>query len=182
MNKLKDAAQFYKDYLLNRKFILKAGKNRKEIEFEIIFAKSNFKHLIGINKLTDLPIINNSSSAVNFNQILNNELTYAVITQSKYFSEAEQRIEHFEDLYKALKGKELMLKSQYGKFNTIVADFMLTNRDDDYGFAHLFMCKDEKKGFTVPVTYIIQPDNDYLKSNAERWKVLSVDEIKINNS
>ncbi len=177
MDKLKGAAQFYNDNLINRKFRLKAGKNKQEIEFDIVFAASNFKHLIGLNKLTDLPIISESSSAVNFRQILNNELTYADIASSKYFSEVEQRIEHFEDLNKALNGKDLMLKSQHGSFNTIIADFMLTNRDDNYGYAHLFLRNDDKKGFTVPVTYIINPDNAYLRTHAERWTVLSVEEV-----
>ena len=178
MDKLKSAAQFYNDNFLNRKFRLKAGKNKQEIEFDIVFAASNFKHLIGLNKLTDLPIISESSSAVNFRQILNNELTYDYITQSKYFSEVEQRIEHFADLYKALNGKDLLLKSQHGNFNTIIADFMLTNKNDNYGYAHLFMRNDDRKGYTVPITYIINPDNAYLRTHAERWTVLSVEEVQ----
>lgn len=178
MDKLKGAAQFYNDNLINRKFRLKAGKNKQEIEFDIVFAASNFKHLIGLNKLTDLPIISESSSAVNFRQILNNELTYDYISQSKYFSEVEQRIEHFADLYKALNGKDLMLKSQHGSFNTIIADFMLTNKDDNYGYAHLFMRNDDRKGYTVPITYIINSDNAYLRTHAERWTVLSVEEVQ----
>ena len=178
MDKLKNAAQFYNDNLINKKFRLKAGKNRQEIEFDIVFAASNFKHLLGLNKLTDLPIISESGSAVNFRQILNNELTYADISASKYFSEVEQRIEHFADLYKALYGKNLMLKSQRGNFNTIIADFMLTNRDNNYGYAHLFLRNDDKRGFTVPITYIINPNDAYLRTHAERWTVLSVEEIK----
>lgn len=178
MDKLKAATQFYKDNLLNRKFRLRVGKNKQEIQFDIVFATSNFKHLIGLNKLTDIPSTQNNSSAQIFRDILNNKLTYSEVSQSKYFSEAEERIEHFEDLYKALNGKELMLKSQHGKFNTITADFMLTNKDNGYGYAHLFMLNDDKKGYAVPITYIIQHDNDYLRSHAERWTVLSVEEIK----
>lgn len=178
MDKLKGAAQFYNDNLINRKFRLKAGKNKQEIEFDIVFAASNFKHLLGLNKLTDIPSTQNNTSSQIFRDILNNRLTYNDISQSKYFAEVEQRLEHFADLYKALNGKDLMLKSQHGNFNTIIADFMLTNRDDDYGYAHLFLRNDDKKGFTVPVTYIINPDNAYLRTHAERWTVLSVEEVR----
>lgn len=178
MDKLFEAAKFYSDNLINKQFRLTAVKKEKTIEFDIVFAASNFKHLLGLNKLTDIPSTQNNTSAQIFRDILNTRLTYIDISQSKYFSEVEQRIEYFEDLYKALNGKDLMLKSQHGNFNTIIADFMLTNRDNNYGYAHLFMKNDAKKGYTVPITYIINPDNEYLRSHAERWTVLSVAEVK----
>lgn len=69
-----------------------------------------------------------------------------------------------------------MMKSLHGEFNFIKADFMLTNKNDDYGYAHLFL-KEKATSITVPVTFIIHHDNSYLRNNPNKWTVLSVEEI-----
>ena len=178
MEKLYDAAQFYKANLLNRKFHLKAGRKGNTIEFDIIFPANGFKHLAGLHKLTDLPEVQASSGAVLFQQIINKEITFETIYKSKFIGDCEVRLNNFKEIRTALYGKELMLKSLHGEFNSIRADFMLTHKDESYGYAHLFLKESENFDITVPVTFIINPDNKYLQNNPNRWTVLSVDEIK----
>lgn len=180
MDKLLEAATFYKQNLLNRKFHLIAGKTQQVIEFDIVFAAGNFKHLLGLQKLSDIPVTQYSNPTPLFRDILNGSVTYNEIAQSKYIAEVEPRLNNFQDIKEALSGEELMMKSQHGSFNIIRADFMLTHRDKDYGFAHLFL--KEGKEITVPVTFIVNADNSYIQNNPQRWKVLSVQEVTKRNT
>lgn len=176
MDKLYDAAKFYRDNLAGRKFHLKAGKNQKEIEFDIVFGVENFKHLLGLNKLTDIQIGRVGSEA-GYIQILNGQTTINDIKKSNFYKLIEPRIENFSLLKSVLYSKELMIKSLHGTFNLIRADFMLTEKNDKFGYAHLFLKGSE---VTVPVTYIINPDNYYLRNNPNKWTVLLIEEIKRN--
>lgn len=178
MEKLYDAALFYKENLLNRQFHLIAGKKGNIIELDIVFSAREFKHLTGLHKLTDLPEIKSSSSAVLFRQVLNGELTFETILRSEFLYLCEPRLDNFKDVKSALYDKELMIKSMKGEFNSIRADFMLTHKDESYGYAHLFLKKGEREEITVPVTFIVNSDNRYLQNNPNRWTVLSVEEVK----
>ena len=177
MDKLYDAAKFYKDNLAGHKFHLKAGKNKRTIEFDIIFGVENFKHLIGLNKLTDIQIGLINSEAGYF-QILNKRTTIEDIQKSAFYKLIEPRIDNFSKLKSALFSKELMVKSLDGTFNLIRADFMLTEKDDSFGYAHLFLKGDK---ITVPVTYIINASNYYLRNNPNKWTVLSYEDITNKN-
>ena len=174
MDKLFEAAKFYQDNLDGRKFHLKAVKKNKELEFDIVFNARNFKHLLGINKLIDLQI-SNTKSEIGYIQILNKEITFADIEKSKFFHLMKPRLENFKEIKYALYSKELMVKSLHGEFNSIRADFMLTNKNEEYGYAHLFL---KGENITFPVTFIIHTDNTYLRNNPNKWTVLSVEEIK----
>lgn len=177
MSKLYDAAQFYKENLLNRQFHLRAGKKGNIIEFDIIFSAREFKHLAGLHKLTDLPEVQARSSAVLLQQILNKQITFENIARSEFIHQCEPRLDNFKETKAALCGKELMIKSLHGEFNSIRADFMLTHKDDKFGYAHLFLKETEKDAITVPVTFIINSNNRYLQNNPNRWTVLSVEEV-----
>ena len=70
MDKLFEAATFYKDYLLNRQFYIKAGKKGQILEFNIIFSAKEFKHLAGLHKLKDLPEVQKNKSEILLRQVL----------------------------------------------------------------------------------------------------------------
>lgn len=178
MDKLYDAAQFYKENLLNKQFHLIAAKKGKTIEFDIVFSSVAFKHLAGLHKLTDLPEIQGVSGAVLYRQILDKEVTHASIARSELLQVCEPRLDNFKDIKSALNGEELMIKSLHGEFNSIRADFMLTHQDNGYGYAHLFLKESDREAITVPVTFIINSDNKYLQNNPNKWAVLSVEEVK----
>lgn len=174
MDKLFEAAKFYKYNLDGHKFHLKAAEKNKELEFDIVFDARNFKHLLGLNKLIDLQI-SNTKSEVGYNQILNEEITLSDIEKSKFYHLMKPRLDNYKEIKSALYSKELMVKSLHGAFNSIRADFMLTEKNDKYGYAHLFLKGDS---IAFPVTFIIHTDNAYLRNNPNKWTVLSVEEIK----
>ena len=174
MDKLYEAAEFYKENLAGRKFHLIAVKNKKTIEFDIVFGVENFKHLLGLNKLTDLQIGKVSSEA-GFLQILGQKTTLKDIEKSQFYDLIAPRLDNFKDIKETLSSEELMVKSLHGEFNCIRADFMLTGKNEEYGYAHLFL---KGTDITFPVTFIIHPDNSYLRNNPNKWNVLSVEEIR----
>lgn len=176
MDKLFTAAQFYNSELNGRNFHLKAGKKGNVIEFDIKFTSEHFHHLAGLHKLKDLTRVQGNKAYI-FNRVSNGKITIDDIKKSEFFSEIENRLNNFYKIKEALYGKELMIKSLHGEFNSIQADFMLTKTDKNYGYAHLFLIN-KNEAITVPVTFIVHPNNDYLKNNSERWTVLSVEEVR----
>lgn len=174
MDKLYEAAKFYQDNLVGRRFRLTAAKKGNLITFDIDFDIANFKHLLGLNKLRDLQI-GNVSSETGYLQILNEEVTLENIENSEFYHLMKSRLDNFQEIKATLNSKELMVKSLYGEFNTIRADFMLTERNEAYGYAHLFLIGTD---ITSPVTFIIHPNNSYLRNNPNKWNVLSIEEVK----
>ena len=171
------AAKFYQDNLDGKDFCLAVGKKGNLATFVISFRPEHFKHLLGLDKLKDITFLQARSSMV-YNAILKRKISYFDIIKSPRFSEMENRLKNFPDLKNALYSKELMVRSLHRKFNTIEADFMMTKTDlSKYGYAHLFF-KTDKEGISIPITYIIHPNNAYLQNNPNKWTVLSIEEIQ----
>lgn len=173
MDKLYTAAKFYKDNLVNREYLLVAGKNNKKIELHIIFEESHFKHLIGLHKLKDIAETHKPAIAL-FQDCIEKKLTYDRISQSSHFEDMKKRVDYFDKIQKALFSKNLMFKSPKGKFNSITADFLLSEYDE-VGVAHLFLA-DSSEGITIPCTFIPDVKDTYSQS-AIRWTVLDIREI-----
>ncbi len=172
---LYEAALYYKQNFENKRFHLRAGKSGVLLEFDILFTNAHFKHLLGLHKLKDIAQVK-TMSAILYQRILNKELSYADISFSLEFYSIKDRLTYFKELKSVLFSKRLMIKSLHGEFNTIRANYMLTQQDAPYGYAHLFL-KEEGEGFTIPVTFFTRKDNTYLRNNPNKWKVLSIEEI-----
>ncbi len=175
MDKLQEAAIYYSQNLEGKKFHLTAGKNKKLLELDIVFSASNFKHLIGLHKLKDLPMMKNKSQVL-YRRILNKEITYADIAKSAYLSEMEARLDVFDKMRNTLFAPNIMLKALNGEFKNISADFLLSKKNEGNGNLHLFL-KNDKAGVTIPVTFFEHRNDNYLNSHGGRWTVLSVEEI-----
>ena len=173
---LYEAAFYYKENLENKRFHLKAGKSGILLEFDILFTNDHFKHLLGLHKLTDIAQVRVPSSIL-YQRILNKEISQSEMKASLSYFFIEDRLKYFKELKAVLFSKNLMIKSLHGEFNTIIADFMLTRKENSYGYAHLFL-KEQEKGFTIPVTFFTREDNAYLKNNPNKWTVLSLEEIE----
>ena len=173
---LYEAALYYKQNFENKRFHLRAAKKGVLLEFDILFTDNHFKHLLGLHKLTDIAQVK-PTSAILYQRILNKELSHSDIEFSLNYLLIEDRLKYFKELKSVLYSKQLMIKSLHGEFNTILADFMLTQQNTNYGYTHLFL-KEEDKGFTIPVTFFTRKDNTYLRNNPNKWTVLSIEEIE----
>lgn len=175
MDKLYEIAEFYKKELDRRKFHLVAGKKGKIIEFDIRFGVEHFKHLFGLHKLIDIPSMRDNSRSI-YQGILRGNIVYGDIQKSKHFDTIVERLNNFRVLKGILNTKELLIRALYGTFNKIIADFMLTDKDSENKFIHLFL-KEVEPGYTTPVTFIVNSNNKYLQNNPNRWTILSINEV-----
>ena len=95
MDKLKQCLDIFtsmmgKDYYLK----LEGG-----FVMKIFFAKKHFHHLIGLQKLKDMPPLiankDTNSTTTIYNNIKNGRITYAQISKSAFFSDISERIDNF---------------------------------------------------------------------------------------
>lgn len=92
IDKLLECAKKH-EKLLNIRYHIVAGRKKdKIIEFDIVFKKSKFYHLLGLHKLTDIPIPRKQAKNV-YNQILNEKIKWNQIEKSIYISSLDSRIE-----------------------------------------------------------------------------------------
>lgn len=174
MDKLFEIAQYYKNNLIRRKFKFSLERKGKYMSICLSFFSNNFKHLLGLHKLTDIPALSNKSETI-YRSILNNKLTYKDICCSKYFEQIENRIENFKYILETIFSKELFFKSLKGNFGTLIrADYLLVNKKHD-GYIYLFLIEDRQ--LVTPVTFFADCEDKYFRQNATNWKILSVEEI-----
>lgn len=173
-DELSKIAYFYKENFCGKKYHLKAGKRGQIIEFDIVFKEEHFVHLTGLHKLTDIPQIKKNNTSSVFRSILNGQLLFTTIQKSKYYKNIENRINCFYELRETVFTKELMVKSLDGYFNKIDADYMLT-KNKEIGYLHLFL--KNKTNYAIPITFIYNENDNYLRNKPNKWTILSVEEI-----
>lgn len=145
MDKLQERAIAFKQ-LLDYEYKIKLGRKGKITEFIIDFDKSDFFHLIGLHKLTD--ILNNRKSTDKiFLDCLKGNLTYNDCVSSEMFCKIENRFEYFCYLEQMLDSNDIIFKcntSTLRRFSKIVADFELKNTLENLIF-YLFI---EKRAYS----------------------------------
>ena len=173
---LKEIAEYYQKELNGTDFLITAGKNNKKIEFILSFESSNFKHLVGLHKLIDVPECYKNSSTI-LKHILEGSFRYEDISKSKYIADIIERINDFQKIGDTLSKNSSLLESSDGHFRTINADFLVFKNigDEQIIYSHLFLKGDKEIGIFVPVSYFSRSDSKYLNLNAKRWTILNVE-------
>ena len=132
MDKFQEKALAFKKHLeYEYKIIL--GRKGKTTEFVIGFEKTDFPHLIGLHKLTDV-LNGNIATERLFDECVKGILSYDKISRSEFFEKLGNRFEYFDRLEQMLDSNEIVFKcntNQMAKFSRIVADFKLKNVIDD---------------------------------------------------
>lgn len=175
MDKLYESAKYYAENLEGKKFHLTAGKKGRLLEMDIVFDARNYKHLVGLQKLTDIPVMKYKSDVI-YQRILNKQITFETISRSEFLNEMEDRLDVFNRIRDTLFTPTTLRQSSRGEFKTIKADFLLSKSDENAGNLHLFL-KGDKEGLTIPVTFFARQDTSYLTTDSASWKVLSVEEV-----
>ena len=176
MDKFQEAAQYYKENLENKEFLIKAGKKQNTIEMVLKFDANNFKHLLGLHKLKDLPIHNNTSVYI-YKQALDGDLTYEQISKSDYFKDIEPRFKYFSYIKEIVLTSKILQKSRKGMFYSIKADILIT-KNIDLCFINIFGKKLNKDDVVVPVSFFPSDTPHYYAGESNRWTILSVEEIQ----
>ena len=152
MDKLQERAFLFKR-LLDYEYKIVLGRKGKKTEIVITFEKTDFPHLIGLHKLTDV-LSGNIATEKLFDECLKGKVSYNSISQSEFFSKLGNRFEYFDKLETMLDSNDIIFKcnnNNMAAFSRIIADFELKNIYEELIF-YLFI---EKRNYS---------DKQYCKS------------------
>ena len=185
MDKLRQAAINY-EKLLNKKFVYTL---ENDITLEVVFLASHFHHLAGLQKLKDIARVTKTPhdglrNAINtrkiFSDISKGQITLDDIKKSEYFSEIEDRLNHFNQLNALVEFEKVIVdfdRSLLG-YNSHLwkADYVLYKNSNTNEQINLFLGGGEgldKKVF--PLTFIISNVGQYTNGQ----KVLKILNLEI---
>ena len=177
MNSLQTLATFFTQFF-RKEYVVKAGRKGKTLELKLIFKAEHFHHLIGLQKLTDLPNI--CKDRQSFHKIINGVLTYDSIKSSKFISEVDERIRNFTQIGNIvgnLSAGNIVLKFSPDKAHTrINADVLMYEHLSATGeYIHLLFTKQfSDKDIYVPMSFFSRSDTKYIERQ-ERYTVLEVE-------
>ena len=161
MDKLQERAFAFKR-LLDYEYKIVLGRKGKKTELVLSFEKSDFPHLIGLHKFTDV-LNGNIATEKLFDDCVSGKLTYETISKSEFFSKYTNRFEYFNQLEKMLDSNDTVFKcntNSMSSFSRIIADFELKNIYEELIF-YLFIEKRYKSEKQYCKSFIQESNIDY---------------------
>lgn len=152
MDKLQERAIAFK-HLLDYEYKIKLGRKGKITDLTIDFERSDFFHLIGLHKLTDV-LTGNMATSKLFDDCLKGRISYSMIEKSEFFFKLGNRFEYFDKLEEMLDSNNMIFKCNTNRmksYSRIIADFELKNIYEELIF-YIFI---EKRAYS---------DKQYCKS------------------
>jgi len=141
MDKLQERAFSFKR-LLDYEYKIILGRKNIQTEITISFEKSDFPHLIGLHKLTDV-LTGDIATEKIFDKCLSGKISYNTISKSAFFSKLGNRFEYFDRLENILDSNDIIFKcntNSMAAYSKIKADFGLKNILEELTF-YLFIQK-----------------------------------------
>lgn len=161
MDKLQERAISFKK-LLDYEYRIILGRRGETTEFVIGFEKTDFPHLIGLHKLTDV-LNGNMATERLFDECVRGRISYEKISQSEFFGKLGNRFEYFDKLEQMLDSNEIVFKcntNRMANFSRIVADFELKNVLEELIF-YLFIEKRDDSEKQYCKSFIQENHIDY---------------------
>ncbi len=176
MNTISECAKLY-ETILRKEFIFTIENN---IKISIYFSTSNFYHLLGLEKLSDITQLKGKKPNQIYKQILNGRITDTLISNSKYYNLIASRVKNFETLLDLL---------SFDQSNKIIVDFDLNKLDfkTKLTFTKYILYKRSNKDYIhltiglknklYPETFIVENGSTYV-SGQTMLDILSIDVIE----
>lgn len=126
------------------------------------FKRHHFKHLLGLEKLTDIDIIQNSSANVIYKRLLSDDKLAAIIRKSHHYDLIENRLKYFDSLEEILHGKIIIdFEPSFVQDGTLLlnTDYILYLKKDG-GYVN-FTIGGGINGH-YPETFFFEPSNKYI--------------------
>lgn len=175
MNTIKKILTEYEKLLYkNYKYTLSNGT-----ELELYFTKEHLPHLLGLQYLTDIPILNDYSSKKQsatkvYNALKKGIITDEQINNSIHFVKIQDRFENIINIDNVC-FKNIVYKFDKDVASTnIIADILLLNFDGKLKL-HLFIKKDTNKNKFVPVSFFNNNNSKYFDGQ----EILMVEKLEI---
>ena len=108
MDKLQERAFSFKK-LIDYEYKIILGRKGKKTELVINFEKTDFPHLIGLHKLTDV-LNGNIATEKLFDDCLTGKVSYDTISKSEFFQKLGNRFEYFDKLETMLDSNDIIFK------------------------------------------------------------------------
>lgn len=174
--------------LLSIEYIFTMGRKGKKHEIHLIFDKTDFAHLAGLHKLTDIAILKNPANKI-FDSIINKELTFEMINKSKFLQSAIERltiIEHFDFIFTQQNSHFKWVKPS-NDYSRIDCDFLIYFFYEDFESSteiegYLFLEKYRKKNNHLCKSTFQKTDTAYEKNQRKMTLLKTVKKDKIENS
>lgn len=169
MDKLLECAVAYKN-LFDVTYDLKIGSKNKLVELSLYFAKENFYHLIGLEKLNDIQKVRGNPNKI-FDKIINGKISYSDISKSEFFGEIKSRLDYFPKLEKFLDDDYFTVAFNKQKsYSNISAKYLFYLTDKD-NYIHYFISTKENDKNYFGVTFFVRENNDYIIGQ-RKFKIL----------
>lgn len=133
---LKAAIAF--ESLFNIEYKIITGRKGKTTEFTIGFRKSDFFHLVGLQKLKDIDFPTKSKEKL-FDLIITGKINDSFISKSKYYKSddnnnyigVKERLSYFCNIDKIMDSNNIIFKynANRNRWSEIKAEFVLENKD-----------------------------------------------------
>lgn len=176
MNTISECAKLY-ETILKKEYIFTIENN---IKISIYFSASNFYHLLGLEKLSDITQFKGKKPNQIYKQILNGRITDTLVSNSKYYYLIESRVKNFEtflDLLSFDKSNKIIIDFDLNKldFKTklIFTKYILYKRSNT-DYIHLTIGLKNK---LYPETFIVENGSTYV-SGQTMLDILSIDVIE----
>jgi len=169
------AKLFDKDYI----YTLETGAM-----LQVYFIPSFFHHLVGLQKLTDIPPVKkgpgNSPNYI-FRNIFNGTITMDDIQKSKHFNEIENRLRHFSQINRLIEFEKIIIDFEPSLIKTkLDADYVLFKKSNDNMYLNLFLKDDDgSPSKQIPLTFLTEI-TDYYTYGQKVIKILSMTEVARN--
>jgi len=149
------------------------------VVLQVEFAPGYFHHLLGLQKLTDIPQVIKNPRAYIYRNIINGKITLNHIQRSKYFNEIESRLRHFPQINRLIEFEKVIVDFDPSLINSKLtkADYVLYKRSNDNMFLNLFLMTDGlNRGKQIPLTFLPE-STGYYTHGQKTIKVLSMIEM-----
>lgn len=165
---LYDAAKVYKE-IQEYSIALTVGRKGRSENIVVIFDDSDFHHLVGLHKLTDINQVYKASAKTVLKRILNEEITYATIQNSSFIEAIKDRlliVSNFNSIFRN--------PSTVFKFRKVV----IQNSRLRWKYLLEFPLEDETPAYLFLDEYRLKPGNHVCVSNFIKGTDYGLQQIK----
>lgn len=162
--------------LFRTDYVITAGHRGKLLKITIVFQAEQFYHLVGLQKLIDLPQVGRAKNKSSlFRNIKIGKLTYDTIKSSIHIEEVNQRIKYFHRIENLLNCNIIIKFDKRKAHTSINAEVLIYERYEE-GYIQLFF-QSMKHDILAPCSFFTTNGTKYIERQ-ETYKVLNIEKIE----
>lgn len=165
---LQELALFYEQFLYHQ-YVLVVGKRNKQFTFKLSFRGDHFHHLLGLQKLVDLPELQPRNKYAFFENVKTGKFQ-PDITKSIYYTDIADRPNIFYRIENLLQQNIIIRFNKNRAYTSIHAQALLYEKYQNH-YIHLFFTL--KNQLYHPCSFFAHHDTKYI-ANQEVFNILDL--------